>query len=557
MIKEIQFVQYKKFKNISLGFEAGINAISGENGTCKSSLLYLISNSFQKATKKCDWIKDDSVLGIVNAVNTVTNPKIESLQRGPHEEYSNPAPEVKGTLYTVRYYDHETIEFRRQNTRTPSKSRYALKPYYKEKDKEKLPCCPVIYLGLSRLIPYGEYNNDEAVSSIKKNLPESFIEAVAKNYKDFTGLGITYKDLQRMGDIKSRSEFISDVEGIDSNTISAGEDNLYIILMALESLKLYYEAIESRRDIESVLLIDELDATLHPDYQIKLLNLLRDYAIKYKIQVFFTTHSITALEDLLKHHDNVIYLVDNISHVTPMELPTIQQIKAHLYNLTADDIYADKCIPIFTEDAEARFLIDLLFDYLQECEGTKAFCQVRRFFQIPEINISADILRGLFKDEKLIRSHVGAFCILDGDHNKEYTNCIITLPGKNGFQNTQGLSPEKLLFDYAKHLYDVDDSFWDNPEVMRQGFSKAKYQRSILSEISQFYEALDHQTTSEKPREFNKRVFNKNLKFFEYVFKRWLHDDANHTYVYNFYMDLKRMFLKCADIRGINPAEWK
>ncbi|MBO5569073.1 MAG: ATP-binding protein [Clostridia bacterium] len=140
-----------------------------------------------------------------------------------------------------------------------------------------MPCCPVIYLGLSRLIPYGEYNNDEAVSSIKKNLPESFIEAVAKNYKDFTGLGITYKDLQRMGDIKSRSEFISDVEGIDSNTISAGEDNLYIILMALESLKLYYEAIESRRDVESVLLIDELDATLHPDYQIRLLKLLRDY----------------------------------------------------------------------------------------------------------------------------------------------------------------------------------------------------------------------------------------------------------------------------------------
>ena len=82
MIKEIQFVQYKKFKNISLGFEAGINAISGENGTCKSSLLYLISNSFQAMSKQCSWVKDVTSLQVINAINNVVNKKVESLQRG-------------------------------------------------------------------------------------------------------------------------------------------------------------------------------------------------------------------------------------------------------------------------------------------------------------------------------------------------------------------------------------------------------------------------------------------------------------------------------------------
>ena len=81
MIKEIRFVQYKKLKDISIGFEAGLNAISGENGTCKSSLLYLISNSFQSVTQACDWVTDPSALEIVKTVNAVTNPKIESLQR--------------------------------------------------------------------------------------------------------------------------------------------------------------------------------------------------------------------------------------------------------------------------------------------------------------------------------------------------------------------------------------------------------------------------------------------------------------------------------------------
>ena len=58
MIKQIDIIRYKKFKDISFNFEAGINAISGENGTCKSSLLYLIGNSFQEVKTTCDWIKE-------------------------------------------------------------------------------------------------------------------------------------------------------------------------------------------------------------------------------------------------------------------------------------------------------------------------------------------------------------------------------------------------------------------------------------------------------------------------------------------------------------------
>ena len=118
-----------------------------------------------------------------------------------------------------------------------------------------------------------------------------------------------------MGNVKTRAEFESKTEGIDSNTISAGEDNLYIILLAIVSLHYYYDSIKQTNDIESVLLIDELDATLHPSFQIKLLDILRKYATKYKIQIFFTTHSMTILEDMLSKKNNVIYLIDNITDV--------------------------------------------------------------------------------------------------------------------------------------------------------------------------------------------------------------------------------------------------
>ena len=51
MIEEINVKQYRKLKNISFKMSKNLNAISGTNGTCKTSLLHMISNSFQTVTK--------------------------------------------------------------------------------------------------------------------------------------------------------------------------------------------------------------------------------------------------------------------------------------------------------------------------------------------------------------------------------------------------------------------------------------------------------------------------------------------------------------------------
>ena len=66
-----------------------------------------------------------------------------------------------------------------------------------------------------------------------------------------------------------------------------------IILNAVYSLKFYYEQAsnEETGSIKSILIIDEFDATLHPSMQIKLTQIIMDFSLKYKIQVFFTTHA--------------------------------------------------------------------------------------------------------------------------------------------------------------------------------------------------------------------------------------------------------------------------
>ena len=59
-------------------------------------------------------------------------------------------------------------------------------------------------------------------------------------------------------------------------------------------------------------MIDELDATLYPGSQIKMIEFLHQMAEKYCIQIVFTTHSLTILEKIEemknknKHNRNTI-----------------------------------------------------------------------------------------------------------------------------------------------------------------------------------------------------------------------------------------------------------
>ena len=385
MIKKISFVRYRKLASLDFDFQLGINVISGTNGTCKTSLLHIISNSFQVVTKKCTWLQDASCLGIINKVNGVTNPKIEQLTKGDKLN-NNPATGDKGILFTVDYENHSPLSFRSHNS--AANDRYAVKPKYAPGTHDSLPLCPVIYLGLARLYPFGEFQNDEAVEKIKKGLPSAYLEEITRLYHSFTNLSITSPVSQKMGDIKMRADFTSDKEGIDSNTISAGEDNLFMILTALVSLKYYCESIQSLNPVESILLIDELDATLHPSFQVKLLDLFRQYAATYKIQFVFTTHSLVLLESALNKQDNVIYLIDNITSVIKMPSPDICKIRMYLHNQTRDDIYKSKCIPVFTEDNEARILLNLLFEFLSP--KNEAFSRVRCLFHLVDTNIGSD-----------------------------------------------------------------------------------------------------------------------------------------------------------------------
>lgn len=565
MIKSIHIRKYKKLSNIDFEFTEGLNAISGTNGTCKSSLLHIFSNAFKTVKSTDNFLKNKGCVKNIKKTVGKLNQKIETLTRGD-SEYNDPAHGVRGVLYTVKYDNDVEIGFRRHNSvgmtskvknassRVVS-TRYAVKPQYAKEKTDRLPSSMVIYLGLTRLIPYGEYCDDVSVSSLKYSLPDSYKNEIVKLYRDFTSYDISVQNIQDLGGMKNRTEFKSCSQGIDSNTVSAGEDNLYVILTSLVCLHYYYDSVEREENKRSILLIDELDATLHPAYQIKLLNVFRDYSEKYKIQIVFTTHSLDILDNIIKKRENIIYLIDNLTSVVRKKVDDVNAIRMYLASLTKDEIYRNKIIPIFTEDKEARFLLEMILDYLSEDDD---FAKVRRYLHLVDVNCGAEVLKGIFNDDKLLRMTISSICILDGDHFSEadLTRCIMTLPGKNADgQTAKGLSPEELLIEYSKLLYETDQSsFWCDDEVIDGNYGKGYFLEKIEKEIEK-YES--NSIKKLKRRDFVKDLFNRNERFFGLIFGHWLKSKKNKFAVDSFKDSLKILFKKVAVYNQISPSIWK
>lgn len=552
MIKSLCFKKYRKLENIEIYFSNNVNLISGANGTCKSSILHLISNSFQKMTKTEPFINNKKSIDVINKLNKLINPKIEGLTRGD-KVYNDPAKGIDGELYKAKYIDEYELSFRRHNSSTNTSKRFAIKPQYKAGANDALPKIPIIYLGLFRLYSFGEFDSDNLIKKITETLPDSYNEDLQNIYYQFTGLTINVKNMINMGKIKNRADFSTNTEGIDSNTISAGEDNLFIMILALISLKYYFESIDSSREIESILLIDEFDASLHPSFQNKLLDLMISYSLEYKIQIAFTSHSLSLIEYSMKKVDvNLIYLIDEIHRVRPMPSPDYFKISMHLKETTRQENYADNLIPILSEDDEAREIIEQLMTYHEE----KYNFNIRRYFHIVKVNLSSESIKNLCHDKILLRSTLRSVNILDGDQhsNTDLNYHLIALPG--------GKSPEKLIFDYADSLYnDTKTKFWENDVLVNSGYTKVFYRNNIqskLREIEKKIQDMKANNTSTKgyKREQNKKVYNEHSLFWRLVFADWKNNISNQPEIDLFFKNLNICYKKTAEFHGINSNEW-
>lgn len=494
MYKKIQIKDFRIFKNQTLLLGKYLTVLSGRNSTGKSTILGMLANSGE--LKKKEGVTYTSkrfraefselFKGSKNFDKTQTDRFVITLcdKDGNDIDFRSfrTAWQSKGSAQTHFNDDHIDIKEIQSNNNlinnekkfvNDKKERFRVIPFKKLEGKKKTEAkfdIPVLYLGLSRLFPVGE-SHDEVISSKKIQFSsEEHRNWFVENYTQI---------LSMQTDIQSITNFsISETDkksgiGVCTNdydylTNSSGQDNLGQILLAILS---FIKLKEEQNDLwkGGLLLIDEIDATLHPAAQIKLIKLLIKSSKKYNFQVVLTTHSLSFLKEIclkikFNNHDEdttndieLYYLTNANRKLEIKRNPYFSEIEQDLMIVSA--VQSSVKIKLYSEDEEARwFLKSIIPKYLP-------------YIDVLDINIGCNELISLYKAD--LQYFGNTLIVFDGDvsdsqlnkiDNKIRTNLnnILKLPGDK--------RPEEVLYDYLICL-DKEHDFWTTPEAQLMGFT--------------------------------------------------------------------------------------
>lgn len=435
IVEKLYVEKFRKLEDLEIPLGNKVTVIAGQNGTLKTTLLGMIAQPFSLKNKSHPLYKE----------RTIDGQKFESKFKEKFKisiKFDKPK-EHKWKLYipSNEIYDKDYIELESISRKEKGK-REDIRFWSTEGRQKGMEYvqCPVIYLSLKRLIPIGE----EDISLKKVDLSEEDSQFFKKYHNEILCLREDITNIENISSI-NKSSLGPTTQKYDGNTISAGQDDIGKILMAVLSFKKLKEKYPNEYK-GGLLLIDELDATLFPAAQQKLTEALYSFATKFDLQIIFTTHSLdvikTSLLDKYNYSDNtkVIYLSQKDDKIMRYVNPNYEEILADLNIIVNNSKRGERKLRVYTEDDEAKKIAKSLLG--------------RKYTKYLDF---MDVTLGCENYKELIRKKVPEFTdniiILDGD-TKLQKNCnnVIKLPGKD--------SPEFIVYDYLSNLSD-NDEFWD------------------------------------------------------------------------------------------------
>lgn len=448
MYKEIQINQFRQFNNVNIKLGKYLTVIAGRNATGKSTILGLLANSGE--IKK----KDGSTY-----LNRQFRAEFSEILHGSKKFDDSGSNKIRINIVDNNDNEIDYRFFRTTWQKNGDKQRFRLIPSKTLADGKKTEAklhIPILYLGLSRLFPIGEAeesnistNNIKFFNSEHKNW---FIE----KYKYILSINEKIVEISNysIGETDKKKGVGIETNNYDYLTISSGQDNLGQILLAILSFKKLKK--ENSSVSQGLLIIDEVDATLHPSAQERLIDLLIQEAKLTGFQVVITTHSSDLLKYIcskIKHNNNDIN--NNIELYYFTNANRKLEIKRNIdYSFIEGDLRLQSIIQnpnkikVYTEDEENRwFFRHLTDDYL-------------KYLDILNVSMGCQSLLGLFESDPTYFGN--SLIVLDGDVKdsayseaqqilKSKMNNIVKLPGN--------VRPEEVFYNYIINL-DADHPFW-------------------------------------------------------------------------------------------------
>ncbi len=285
-------------------------------------------------------------------------------------------------------------------------------------------------------------------------------------YKNYYNLIFASEESVNIEDCKtSHKRFYSpSCEKHDSYSNSAGEDNLGQILTSILSFKKIKDNTNENYK-GGILLIDELDATMFPGAQIKLLDTFLTFAKQYDLQIIFTTHSTDIIKLIMnnkfsKSEDVKFLFIEKrgskiITHQTKNDIE--KMLSALRYEIFNEDV--ERKIELYTEDEEARFFLKGIIKR-----------DWRKYIDIKCVSLGAENYINLIRNK--VPSFLSSIVVLDGDRSKSKSKFknVLYLPG--------GKRPENVFHDLLNSIPEEND-FWGKCGGYTKEYFRANPPRSL------------------------------------------------------------------------------
>lgn len=459
-ITKVHIDRFRGFHDQSFEVGSQITAIAGQNGTQKSTLLGMITQAFTITDGDNPMHGEKPLCG--GSYKSAFNDKFRlSPKFDKAKEHEWTLTFDDGTDFTIESISRtgtDTIRFWKKGARGKGDG-------YKQ--------YPTIFLSLKRVLPVAESGAVSESTLLTKEELEEFKKLHDK-------ILITQSRISSASFIKNRMKQTIGVttDKYDWNANSVGQDNLSKIVLALFSFNRLKNSFPGSYE-GGILAIDELDATMYPASQVQLLKVLRKYASRLNLQIFFTTHSLSLLEK-----------VDALKKECSMKDATRKQIGL-LYLKRQDE-------RILVSDDISFSDINLNLQVIQKKNPPKR--KILVYTEDKEnIIMAKHLLRGNIKQLKfvdidfsganlitLVSKKVPAFMvpeaivIVDGDVRKDYSKMKHIDKSKNILVLPTDMSPEQLIATFLVELSE-EDRLWGTIGV---GYSRQVCFRDyVLEEI--------------------------------------------------------------------------
>ncbi|MCL9792672.1 AAA family ATPase [Neisseria subflava] len=577
-LKKISFDEkgFRKLKNIEIPIAPYITAIAGHNGIGKSTILGLIANcsglskgeksffgkvfqsNFQEAFH-LDYFQDyDNYL--IKGTKKADTPKVtvqyhvETNQDGSFIELNKIcAVSIQKHAIKERLYKNHMIKVPEDKHIDPNHSldledfdnnslssssepliniwRLRIIPRTQQlpntpeievldeklKGAGKMPI-PTLYLGMSRMTPIGEFDAELIDKKTIKKMNGEDKNFIVNSFKDVLYFDESDNEITAHSFSSSKKSSYLPSFPYHSFTVSLGQDSLSSIVTALASFN-YLKRTSPQTYSGGILVIDEVDAGLHPRAQEKLINLLHTQARKLNLQIILTTHSLTVIKTILSKNEHpgekvngVVYLQDsNFPRI--MENPTYTKIKNDMLVLAPLEDKPET-IKLYFEDDEALFFFKQILKYKNIIHDKDYF---GKELELISLSVGCNILLDLHKGDSYFQSVI---LIPDNDVFSSESNRktieenpnICPLPNDSTFtDNTRHTerNPEMILYRFLQRkLEGHNDNFWKQ----MPGAYTSDYVRDRVMTL-----------TSNSNRDENKKWFQDNVNFIEKsgIIEKW------------------------------------